>query len=88
MDLRSRFCAFGLVTAPPFVRRWVLRGGSLVILSMTKHVQGVSLLFLEEIFIFSRLRLDDDGFDGRESYWPISKTWDYRGSARREKISG
>ena len=33
VDLPSRSHAFGVVTALPFVRRWVPRGGSLVILS-------------------------------------------------------
>ena len=38
VDLRSRFCAFVVVTAPLFVRRWVLRGGLLVILSNPVHI--------------------------------------------------
>ena len=36
LDLRSRFRAFGVVTAPPFVHRWILRGGSLAFSKIMK----------------------------------------------------
>ena len=46
--LAFKFCAFGVVTAPPLARRWVLRGGSLVSF-YTQLVSAIDV-FLAEFF--------------------------------------
>ena len=49
VDLHSRFRAFRVVTALPFVRRWVPRGGSLV---LRASVSVVKLIFFNSTIVF------------------------------------